>query len=253
MQTFKHNCFFLKRLLTATIVQTNVSSLPLPQRGVTVDLKVEQQLPLYDNSIQSVAALLNVPTEADSISVEGPEKKQKTGLASALPIIVFPSVLVFGVPIAIFYGRVQQQYTKSLNDIKTWNEDQKTELVLVPVRIMGGPAVKSREELYIVAQDICVLIGIRAKNVAKAVKFINAQDGDGPLEKGQMYVKGQRKNGGTITRLLTVVSFRGVDNLVANNNTVLARAAFRWLSDQLTALLSQNFFQFNNSSNGIAN
>lgn len=70
------------------------------------------------------------------------------------------------VPLRILRVNIQKQYTLNKNETNWMSSSERERLVSAPVRVMG---TASRDNMYFVAKDVCLLIHTRRGNVAKSI------------------------------------------------------------------------------------
>lgn len=130
-------------------------------------------------------------------------------------------------PIKVLYVNVQAQFTVSKKDTQKMSREDKERLVPVHVRIMGS---QSRDEIYFVAKDVCLLIHTRKGNVAKSIGQFKED------EKVRMSVVCPRSNGTVSTHILTALTVKGVKRLLSTSRSPLAPHVLKWIQKQIDTI-----------------
>ena len=133
-------------------------------------------------------------------------------------------------PIAILPLQVARKWTLSKRDSEILPVDQQNELVQVMFRIMGVPY---RNGLYVVAQDLCLLIHIRKTYVNKRIGELEEN------EKAKFPVLSE-KDGQTSTHVLPVLTIRGCEKLLSTSTSNMAVLVHQWLLKQVSMICRSN-------------
>jgi hypothetical protein len=130
-------------------------------------------------------------------------------------------------PFIILTGRVQKQFTVSRKEAKLMSDEEKTELITVPVRIMG---TANRNNMYILARDILLLAHIRVTSTSKNIVHLD------PDEVARIPILTQRANG-RMTQVQCVVTISGAKRMLDTITTSLGPHAKAWLMSEIDNIL----------------
>lgn len=129
-------------------------------------------------------------------------------------------------PFRVLVVSIQNQFTMPKLQTRHMKQEEKEKLVLRHFRVMRG----TDGTFYFAAKDVCLLIHVRAGNVAKQVGQLDES------EKRRMPVECPRRDGTSSTHSLIVLTVKGVRRVLQRCRSSRAIFVLKWFEKTLEEL-----------------